>query len=96
MHRVRTPPSQGFPFRFGGIAGSSALVMLAARHYWNTWLPFLSSAVNRRKTKNVIQKIISIINKTERKKQVCHVGPRWGGLPPEGVGDIPRETSGSC
>ncbi|XP_045665368.1 cilia- and flagella-associated protein 46 isoform X2 [Ursus americanus] len=55
--------------KFGGIARSSALVMLAVRHYWNTWLPFLSSAANRKKTKNVIQRIVSIINKTEAKKQ---------------------------
>ncbi|XP_010857855.1 PREDICTED: protein CFAP46, partial [Bison bison bison] len=34
--------------RFAGIAGSSALVMLAARHYWNTWLPLLSSAGSRK------------------------------------------------
>ncbi|XP_030896916.1 cilia- and flagella-associated protein 46-like, partial [Leptonychotes weddellii] len=55
--------------QFGGIARNSALVMLAVRHYWNTWLPFLSSAANRKKAKNVIQRIISIINKTEAKKQ---------------------------
>uniref|UniRef100_G1LVL0 Cilia- and flagella-associated protein 46 n=2 Tax=Ailuropoda melanoleuca TaxID=9646 RepID=G1LVL0_AILME len=64
--------------KFGGIARSSALVMLAVRHCWNTWLPFLSSAADRKKTKNVIQKAISIINKTEATKQVGCVGPRWG------------------
>ncbi|XP_021108879.1 cilia- and flagella-associated protein 46 isoform X3 [Heterocephalus glaber] len=55
--------------RFGGIAGSSALVMLATRHYWNTWLPLLSSAVNRKKAKGAVQKIIKIINKTEATKE---------------------------
>ncbi|XP_044924407.1 cilia- and flagella-associated protein 46 isoform X2 [Mustela putorius furo] len=55
--------------KFGGIARSSALVMVAARHYWNTWLPFLSSAASRRTTENVLQRIISVINKTEAKKQ---------------------------
>lgn len=54
------------------MAGSSALVMLAARHYWNTWLPLLSSAGNRKKCKGALQRIISIINKTEAKKQVCY------------------------
>ncbi|XP_073934125.1 cilia- and flagella-associated protein 46 isoform X3 [Castor canadensis] len=55
--------------RFGGLAGSSALVMLAARHYWNTWLPLLSSAVNRKKARGSVQRIIGIINKMEVKKQ---------------------------
>ncbi|XP_059947631.1 cilia- and flagella-associated protein 46 [Mesoplodon densirostris] len=55
--------------RFGGIAGSSALVMQAARHFWNTWLPLLSSAVNRKKCKSATQRIISIINETEARKQ---------------------------
>lgn len=58
------------PFRFGGIARSSALVMLAARHFWNTWLPLLSSAANRRKARSAIQKVVSTINKTEANKQV--------------------------
>lgn len=66
-------------------------MMLAVRHYWNTWLPFLSSAANRKKTKNVIQRIVSIINKTEAKKQVGCVGPQWGRLLPERVGKIPRK-----
>uniref|UniRef100_A0A8C9C6Z4 Cilia and flagella associated protein 46 n=1 Tax=Phocoena sinus TaxID=42100 RepID=A0A8C9C6Z4_PHOSS len=56
--------------RFGGIAGSSALVMQAARHFWNTWLPLLSSAVNRKKCKSATQEVISVINKTEARKQV--------------------------
>ncbi|XP_025774064.1 cilia- and flagella-associated protein 46 [Puma concolor] len=55
--------------RFGGIAGSSALVMLAVRQCWNTWLPLLSSAANRRKAKTVVQRLIGIINKTEAEKQ---------------------------
>ncbi|XP_016061813.1 PREDICTED: cilia- and flagella-associated protein 46 [Miniopterus natalensis] len=55
--------------RFGGISQSSALVMLAARHYWNTQLPLLSSAASRKKSKSTIQKIVTIINKTEAKKQ---------------------------
>ncbi|KAM5140139.1 cilia- and flagella-associated protein 46 [Callospermophilus lateralis] len=55
--------------RFGGLAGSSALVMLATRHYWNAWLPLLSSAVNRKKAKGAVQKLIGIINKTEARKQ---------------------------
>lgn len=44
--------------------------MLATRHYWNTELPLLTSAANRKKSKATIQKIITIINKTEAKKQV--------------------------
>ncbi|XP_047559332.1 cilia- and flagella-associated protein 46 isoform X1 [Lutra lutra] len=55
--------------KFGGIARSRALVMAAVRRYWNTWLPFLSSAASRRTTKNVLQRIICIINKTEAEKQ---------------------------
>ncbi|XP_048193494.1 cilia- and flagella-associated protein 46-like [Perognathus longimembris pacificus] len=55
--------------RFGGVAGSSALVMLAARHYWNAWLPLLSSAANRKKAKSSVQKVISIINRTETRKR---------------------------
>lgn len=60
----------GLPLRFGGIAQSSALVMLAARHYWNTQLPLLSSAANRKKARHTIQSIVNIINKTEAKTQV--------------------------
>ncbi|XP_059517976.1 cilia- and flagella-associated protein 46 [Myotis daubentonii] len=55
--------------RFGGMAQSSALVMLAARHYWNTQLPLLSSAANRKKARHIIQRIVNIINKTETKPQ---------------------------
>lgn len=50
--------------------------MLATRHYWNTWLPFLSSAINRKKVKGAVQKIIKIINKTEAKKEVPW-GCKW-------------------
>ncbi|KAF6317002.1 cilia and flagella associated protein 46 [Rhinolophus ferrumequinum] len=55
--------------RFGGMAGNSGLVMLATRHYWNACLPLLSSAVSRRQSKGTIQRVVSIINKTEAKKQ---------------------------
>lgn len=61
---------QACHFRFGGLANSNSLVMMAARHYWNTWLPLLSSPANRKKAKASLQRIISIINKTENKKQV--------------------------
>lgn len=44
--------------------------MLAARHYWNAWLPLLSSAVYRKKAKGALKRIIGIINKTEARKQV--------------------------
>lgn len=71
----------GLPFRFGGIAKSSALVMLAARHYWNTQLPLLSSAANRKKARHIIQRIVNIINKTETKTQVPQ-GRLPGGGPP--------------
>uniref|UniRef100_A0A8C6QI67 Cilia and flagella associated protein 46 n=1 Tax=Nannospalax galili TaxID=1026970 RepID=A0A8C6QI67_NANGA len=80
--------------RFGGLAGSNSLVMLAARYYWNTWLPLLSSEGNRRKAKRSLQKIISIINKTEAMKQetgktlLLHQWPtadfQSGGTYPEG------------
>ncbi|KAF5914545.1 hypothetical protein HPG69_010817 [Diceros bicornis minor] len=65
--RLRLPATRAFleSMRFGGIAGSSALVMLAARHYWNAWLPLLSSAGNRKKCRSALRRIISIINKTE-------------------------------
>ncbi|KAM8780319.1 LOW QUALITY PROTEIN: cilia- and flagella-associated protein 46 [Rhynchonycteris naso] len=56
--------------RFGGMAHSSALVMLAARHYWNAQLPMLSSAAHRKKSKSTIQRIVAIINQTEAEKQV--------------------------
>ncbi|XP_036685221.1 cilia- and flagella-associated protein 46 isoform X2 [Balaenoptera musculus] len=55
--------------RFGGLAGSSALVMLAARHFWNTWLPLLPSAVSRKKCKSATRRVINIINETEARKQ---------------------------
>ncbi|XP_054441049.1 cilia- and flagella-associated protein 46 [Pteronotus mesoamericanus] len=55
--------------RFGGIAQSSALVMLAARHYWNTQLPLLSSAASRRAAKSAVQQVIAVINKTEAQTQ---------------------------
>lgn len=45
-------------------------MMQAARHFWNTWLPLLSSAVNRKKCKSATQEVISVINKTEARKQV--------------------------
>ncbi|XP_014649525.1 PREDICTED: cilia- and flagella-associated protein 46 [Ceratotherium simum simum] len=69
--RLRLPATRAFleSMRFGGIAGSSALVMLAARHYWNAWLPLLSSAGNRKKCRSALRRIISIINKTEARKQ---------------------------
>uniref|UniRef100_A0A8C3XAK5 Cilia and flagella associated protein 46 n=1 Tax=Catagonus wagneri TaxID=51154 RepID=A0A8C3XAK5_9CETA len=56
--------------RFGGIAGSSALVMLAARHYWNTWLPLLSSAASRRKCRSATQRLLGIIGRMEARRQV--------------------------
>lgn len=52
------------------MAGSSGLVMLATRHYWNACLPLLSSAVSRRQSKGTVQRVISVINKMEAKKQV--------------------------
>ncbi|XP_021567858.1 cilia- and flagella-associated protein 46-like, partial [Carlito syrichta] len=55
--------------RFGGIAGSSALVMLAARHSWNAWLPLLSSAAYRKQAAGAVQRLISTINRTEARKQ---------------------------
>ncbi|XP_075389603.1 cilia- and flagella-associated protein 46 [Tenrec ecaudatus] len=55
--------------RFGCLAGSSALVMLAARHYWNTCLPLLSLALNRKKMKTAVRKLLSFITKTEATKQ---------------------------
>ncbi|XP_035317165.1 cilia- and flagella-associated protein 46 isoform X1 [Cricetulus griseus] len=80
--------------RFGGLAGNSTLVMMAARHFWNTWLPLLSSPVNRKKAKGSLQRIIGIINKTEAKKQdtektlLLHQWPtadfQGGGTAPEG------------
>lgn len=45
-------------------------MMLAARHFWNTWLPLLSSPGSRKKCKSATQRIIGIINKTDAKKQV--------------------------
>ncbi|XP_038168284.1 cilia- and flagella-associated protein 46 [Arvicola amphibius] len=80
--------------KYGGLAGNSSLVMMAARHYWNTWLPLLSSPGNRKKANRSLQRIISIINKTESKKQetektlFLHQWPtadfQGGGTGPEG------------
>ncbi|XP_052617131.1 cilia- and flagella-associated protein 46 isoform X5 [Peromyscus californicus insignis] len=80
--------------RFGGLADSSSLVMMAARHYWNTWLPLLSSPSSRKKAKGSLQRIINIINKTDTKKQetektlLLHQWPtadfQGGGTSPEG------------
>lgn len=67
---VGSSGGQELPFRFGGLAGSSALVMLAARHYWNTCLPLLASAASRRKSQSAIQRIVRVINKTEARQQV--------------------------
>lgn len=69
--------SQAFPSRFGGLAGSSALVMLAARHCWNSWLPLLSSAVSRRQCRGPTQRLLSIISKTEARKQVRSRPGTW-------------------
>lgn len=81
---VHTSPGQEFPFRFGGIAESSALVMLAARRCWNTWLPLLSSAASRRKARSAVQRLIGIINKADGRKQVCGAGRPCGVLPARG------------
>jgi hypothetical protein len=67
--------------------------MLAARHYWNTWLPLLSSAVNRKKARGSVQRIIGIINKMEVKKQV-RLGCRPGSaVLPIGRARLPRKDS---
>nr|XP_021493514.1 cilia- and flagella-associated protein 46 [Meriones unguiculatus] len=55
--------------RFGGLANNSFQVMMAARHYWNTWVPLLFSPNNRKTAKGSLQRIITIINKTEGKTQ---------------------------
>lgn len=85
---------EAYHFRFGGLAKSNSLVMMAARHYWNTWLPLLSSPANRKKAKASLQRIISIINKTERKKQVPQ-GHKLGSLEafPLRPGQIHRKTA---
>ncbi|KAF6107967.1 cilia and flagella associated protein 46 [Phyllostomus discolor] len=79
--------------RFGGMAQSSPLVMLAARHYWNSQLPLLSSAASRKEAKSAIQRIVAVINKVEAKKQdtgsvlLLHQWPTadfQGGGTPEG------------
>lgn len=70
MLRQRPRSRWDLPFRFGGVARSSALVLLAARHFWNSWLPLLSSAANRKKARSAVQKVIGIINRTEANKQV--------------------------
>ncbi|XP_060027023.1 cilia- and flagella-associated protein 46 isoform X2 [Erinaceus europaeus] len=55
--------------RFGGIAGSSPLVMQGARLYWNSVLPVLSSAVGRKASRIAVQRILATINHTEARKQ---------------------------
>ncbi|XP_057591801.1 cilia- and flagella-associated protein 46 [Hippopotamus amphibius kiboko] len=55
--------------RFGGIAGSSALVMRAARHFWNAWLPRLCSAAGRRTCRDATQRLLRLIRKTEARGQ---------------------------
>ncbi|XP_054975087.1 cilia- and flagella-associated protein 46 [Sorex araneus] len=54
--------------RFAGIAESSALVLLGARLFWNSWLPMLDSAASRKMCRSGLQKVINIINRTEAKK----------------------------
>ncbi|XP_045438178.1 cilia- and flagella-associated protein 46 [Pipistrellus kuhlii] len=69
--QLRLAASKAFAesVRFAGTAQNSALAMLAARHYWNTQLPLLTSAANRKKARHTIQGIVNIINKTEAKSQ---------------------------
>ncbi|XP_073096194.1 cilia- and flagella-associated protein 46 isoform X2 [Manis javanica] len=55
--------------RFGGIAGSPTLVMLAVRHYWNAWRPLLSSAAHRKTSRGAVRRVISTINETEAAKR---------------------------
>lgn len=62
--------SSGLLLRFAGIAESSALVLLGARHFWNSWLPMLGLAASRKLCRSNLQKVISIINRTEAKKPV--------------------------
>lgn len=61
--------------------------MLAARHYWNSQLPLLSSAASRKKAKGTIQRIVAIINKVEAKKQVLQGCP--SALPQKGQARSP-------
>ncbi|XP_012590268.1 PREDICTED: cilia- and flagella-associated protein 46 [Condylura cristata] len=70
--QLRLAASKAFmeSVKFGGVAGSRALVMQAARHYWNSVLPALGSAGGRRKVHSAVQRMVSIINRTEAREQV--------------------------
>ncbi|XP_007452074.1 PREDICTED: tetratricopeptide repeat protein 40 [Lipotes vexillifer] len=54
--------------RFGGMAGSSALVMQAARHLWDSWLPLLPPAGGRKKCKSAPREAASVVGNTEARK----------------------------
>ncbi|NXT51328.1 CFA46 protein, partial [Pluvianellus socialis] len=53
--------------RYAGEAGNYALVMLAARHFWNTCLPLLSSPHDREQFKEPTEIILKSIIKAEAK-----------------------------
>lgn len=76
---IYASPGQVSPCRFGGIAGSPTLVMLAVRHYWNAWRPLLSSAAHRKTSRGAVRRVISTINETEAAKRV-RCGPRGAGV----------------
>ncbi|XP_011370907.1 cilia- and flagella-associated protein 46, partial [Pteropus vampyrus] len=75
--RLRLAATKAFAesVRFGGIAGSSALVMLAARHFWNTWRPLLSSAASRKKARSAVQKLLGIVLLEKGDVQLLHQWP---------------------
>uniref|UniRef100_A0A8C0QJ92 Cilia and flagella associated protein 46 n=1 Tax=Chelonoidis abingdonii TaxID=106734 RepID=A0A8C0QJ92_CHEAB len=57
--------------RYAGETGNCTLVMLAARHFWNTCLPFIGSPLDREQLKEPTETILKNIIKAESKiKQV--------------------------
>uniref|UniRef100_A0A7M4EJE2 Cilia and flagella associated protein 46 n=1 Tax=Crocodylus porosus TaxID=8502 RepID=A0A7M4EJE2_CROPO len=72
-HYLRLSASKAFvqSARYAGEAGNCNLVMLAARHFWNTCLPFIGSPRDREQLKESTEIILKSIIKAESKtKQV--------------------------
>uniref|UniRef100_K7FN67 Cilia and flagella associated protein 46 n=1 Tax=Pelodiscus sinensis TaxID=13735 RepID=K7FN67_PELSI len=56
--------------RYAGETGNCALVMLAARYFWNACLPFIGSPSDREQLKEPTETILKNIIKADKNKQV--------------------------
>ncbi|KYO42269.1 cilia- and flagella-associated protein 46 isoform B [Alligator mississippiensis] len=74
-HYLRLSASKAFvqSARYAGEAGNCSLVMLAARHFWNTCLPFIGSPRDREQLKEpteiILKSIIKAESKTKQEKE---------------------------